>query len=79
MPGLLRCAAALLLAAPLAALAVDTPSEPARSPTVAERLASARKALDASNYDVAMRELNVAVKEDPRNADVHNLLGYTWR
>lgn len=79
MHAILRFASFLLLAAPLAALAVDTPSEPPKTPTVAERLSSARKALDANNYDVAMRELNVAVKEDPRNADVHNLLGYTWR
>ena len=26
-----------------------------------------------------MRELNVAVREAPQNADVHNLLGYTYR
>ena len=26
-----------------------------------------------------MRELNVALREDPQNADVHNLLGYTYR
>ena len=26
-----------------------------------------------------MRELNVAVREAPQNADVHNLMGYTYR
>jgi tetratricopeptide (TPR) repeat protein len=74
-------ACAALLAAPFASQAADTPSTPAvvKIPSVADRLAGARRALDAKNYDVAMRELTAAEKEDPRNADVHNLLGYTWR
>jgi len=61
--------------------AADTPgSNPSvAAPTVAERLASARKAFDAKDWSGALRELDVAVREDPRNADVHNLLGYTWR
>ncbi|MBC5766812.1 tetratricopeptide repeat protein [Ramlibacter albus] len=61
--------------------AADTPgSNPSvRSPSVAERIAAARKALDAKEHSRAMRELQVAVREDPRNADIHNLLGYTYR
>jgi Flp pilus assembly protein TadD len=35
--------------------------------------------VDAKEWNAAQRELNVALREDPRNADVHNLLGYTWR
>lgn len=71
---------AACLVAPLAQ-AADTPgSNPSiKSPTVAERLASARKSLDAKEWSAAMRELNAALREDPRNADVHNLLGYTYR
>lgn len=78
---LLTCAAAvLLLGAPLSR-AADTPgSNPSvRTPTVAERLASARKALDGKQHSAAMRELQAALREDPRNADIHNLLGYTYR
>jgi Tfp pilus assembly protein PilF len=82
MNRILSIACAGLLAAPLALQAADTaPSTPAviKSPDVAQRLASARRALEAKNYEVAMRELNVAERDDPRNADVQNLLGYAWR
>jgi Flp pilus assembly protein TadD len=72
--------AGALLAAP-ALHAADTPGSgqgPAQ-PTVAERLAKARKSVEAKEGNAAQRELNVALREDPRNADIHNLLGYTWR
>jgi Flp pilus assembly protein TadD len=75
----------LLLAAAAAvsvlAQAADTPgSNPSvATPTVRERLATARKAIDAKDWSRAMSELNLAVREEPRNADVHNLLGYSWR
>jgi Flp pilus assembly protein TadD len=65
----------------LGAQAADTPganpSVPA--PTVNQRLDNARKAVAAKDWSAAMRELNVAVREAPQNADVHNLLGYTYR
>jgi Flp pilus assembly protein TadD len=70
---------ALALLAP--AHAADTPganpSVPA--PTVQDRLDKARKAVAARDWSGAMRELNVALREQPQNADVHNLLGYTYR
>jgi len=71
----------LALALPPFAFAVDTggfSAAPAR-PSVQERLAKARQAIAAQEWDAAMRELNVAVREAPRNADVHNLMGYTYR
>lgn len=70
-----------LLAAVTAAHAADTPgSNPSMpAPTVAERLATARQAIQEKNWRGALRELNVAVREEPRNADVHNLLGYSYR
>jgi Flp pilus assembly protein TadD len=49
------------------------------SPSVSERLAAARKAIDAKDWGKAMAELSQAVRDDPRNADVHNLLGYSYR
>ena len=55
--------------------AADTPSTPAAG----DRLVSARKAIDVKDWSRAMFELNQAVRDEPRNADVHNLLGYTYR
>jgi len=63
--------------------AADTPSEtPSVKPTgpgVKERLSVARTAIDAKDWNKALNELNLAAKEDPRNADVQNLLGYSYR
>ncbi|MDB5872894.1 MAG: hypothetical protein JWQ07_2336 [Ramlibacter sp.] len=61
--------------------AVDTPGNNpnVRAPSLNERLAAARKAIDAKEWSRAMSELNIAAREEPRNADVHNLLGYTYR
>ncbi|HSV52075.1 MAG TPA: tetratricopeptide repeat protein [Burkholderiaceae bacterium] len=72
-----RFAAGALLACALAtsAWAADTSS----GPTLNERLATARKAIAAKDWSRAMSELNQAVREEPRNADVHNLLGYSYR
>ena len=65
----------------LPAGAVDTPGSNPNVPQVSvqERLAKARQAVDAKDWKVAERELGVAVREAPRNADVQNLLGYTYR
>lgn len=71
---------ALLLVATLAvsgAHAADTPSN--MGPTVSERLKSARAAIYAKNWSLALSELNAAKQDEPRNADVHNLLGYSYR
>lgn len=62
--------------------AADTPDTAAATPaapTVNERLSAARKAIDAKDWGRAMAELNTAVRLEPRNADVHNLLGYSYR
>ena len=72
---------AALLAACAASHAADTPgaNPSARSPTVNERLDNARKAIYAKDWNKALSELNTAAREEPRNADVQNLLGYSWR
>ncbi|MES2635261.1 MAG: tetratricopeptide repeat protein [Pseudomonadota bacterium] len=77
-------AAAALAASSMMAVtahAADTPgSNPSvKTPSIAERMAIARKAIDAKDWTKAMSELNIAVREEPRNADVHNLLGYSYR
>jgi Flp pilus assembly protein TadD len=78
--------ASLALAAaaslPLAVFAADT--TPATSPatkglSVNERLDSARKAIEAKDWNKALNDLNQAAREEPRNADVQNLLGYSYR
>lgn len=70
----------LLLAVGLAgpaAFAADTPSN--MGPSVSERLTLARSAIAAKDWALALNELNTAAREEPRNADVHNLLGYSNR
>ena len=67
--------AALATAAALPVFAADTPS----IPNASQRLVTARKAIDAKDWNKALFELNQAVRDEPRNADVHNLLGYTYR
>lgn len=71
-----------LAAAATLAHAADTPgSNPSAPPppTVAERMTAARQAIEAKDWTRALNELNAAARVEPRNADVHNLLGYTWR
>ena len=73
---------AALAASTLVAYAADTPgSNPSvrTATSVSDRLTSARKAIDAKDWTLATRELNAAVRDEPRNADVHNLLGYSYR
>ena len=71
---------ALLLSAAGAAWPADYPGPSAApQPTVQERLAKARTAVEQQDWSAAQRELNVALREAPGNADVHNLLGYTYR
>ena len=48
-------------------------------PTVSERLDVAHKAIQAKDWKKAMSELQAAVRDEPRNPDVHNLIGYTYR
>ena len=72
---------ALLAVLALSAQAADIPSTAVvvRQPSVQDRLDRARQAVEVKDWRVAERELNVAVREAPRNPDVHNLLGYTYR
>jgi Flp pilus assembly protein TadD len=60
------------------AFAADTPTMP-EPPSAAERLVTARTAIQAKNWKAALAELNQAARDDPKNADVHNLLGYSYR
>ncbi|MFL6691734.1 MAG: tetratricopeptide repeat protein [Ramlibacter sp.] len=70
---------AACLAAAVPAWAVDTGEAPRSAPVKVDHLASARAAIEAQSWSVALRELDVAARDEPRNADVQNLLGYTYR
>lgn len=75
----LALGAALLavgLALSLPAGAVDKPTT---SPTAQDRLASARVHIRAKNWNAARAELLIAERDEPNNADIHNLLGYAYR
>ncbi len=75
-----KCLLAAVVALSMAAHAADTAPEPSvRAPSVNERLGAARQAIKARDWNRAMTELNAAVREEPRNAEVHNLLGYSYR
>ena len=60
------------------AFAVDTGGA-SSEPTVAERLDTARTAIATKDWRKALSELQVALRSEPRNADIHNLLGYSYR
>jgi Flp pilus assembly protein TadD len=44
-----------------------------------DHLSLGRKAIEAKDWNRAITELNAAQRDDPRSADVHNLLGYSYR
>jgi Flp pilus assembly protein TadD len=72
---ILTATLALFASASVSVFAVDTRGAPSAS----ERLDNARKAIDSKDWGRALFELNQAARDEPRNADVHNLLGYTYR
>ena len=70
----------LLLAAALAAASFAVAAAPSMDePSVSDRIANAHKAIQSKSWSTAMFELNQALREEPRNPEVHNLLGYTYR
>ena len=72
--------AVLAAAAALCAFAADNFSAPPpATPTAAERLANARKAIEAKDFARAIRDLESAARDEPNNFDVQNLLGYSYR
>ena len=71
---------AVLAMAVLSTMAHAADSMPtAEAPSASDRLSKARIAIKAKDWKKALAELNVAVKEDPKNADAHNLYAYANR
>lgn len=73
--------AALLLCTLLAGVAVQAADTGPVStlPSASERIQLARDAIQAKDWKKALAQLKQAVREEPRNADIHNLLGYSYR
>src|SRR6476620_10328652 len=69
----------LVLALALAATVASAADTPDMAVPKTDRMASARRAIASQDWNVAVRELQLAVKETPQNADAHNLLGYSYR
>jgi Tfp pilus assembly protein PilF len=59
------------------AFAADTPIAP--EPVTPDRLATARSAIEAKDWQKAILQLSAIVKSEPKNADAHNLLAYSLR
>lgn len=76
----LPAVASLLVAALACPLlqAADTSSNYV-PPSASERIDTARQAIQNKDWRKALGELNRAVRDEPRNADIHNLLGYSYR
>ena len=68
-------AVAILWAVSLASMAADTPSAPGSS--ASSWLSQARQAVEAKNYDLAIKVLNQS--DEKSSADWHNLMGFSLR
>ena len=51
---------------------------PKENPKIAN-IVAARKAIDAKDFKTAVGYLTKAVQEEPKNADAHSMLGYSYR
>ena len=67
--------AATLAAAPTQALAVDSDT----TPPVSSDHAAGKSAIEAKDWNGAIKSLTAAAQRDGRNADIQNLLGYAYR
>jgi Flp pilus assembly protein TadD len=66
---------AALAAMPLSGLAVDSDT----SPPVSAEHAAGKKAIEAKDWNAAIKSLTAAAQRDSGNADIQNLLGYSYR
>ena len=63
---------------PLVCLAVDTDDDPAAAKLDPD-YAAGRKAIEAKDWNAAIKSLSSAALRDTRNADLQNYLGYACR
>ena len=48
-------------------------------PSANERIKNAEDAIKAKNFTIAVNELSIALRDAPNNADLHNLLAFSYR
>ena len=79
-----RIPALIALAASLAVVA--GPAQPAMDPEPMDVLAArdpdfarGRQAIEARNWNAAIKAFHIAEQRDSRNADIQNMLGYAYR
>jgi tetratricopeptide (TPR) repeat protein len=75
-------AAVTSLGGPCAQAAGAAPTLPAamtRPSDVSQDLAEAQRLIDQKDWRGALTLLKIALRKDRRNADVHNLMGYSYR
>jgi Flp pilus assembly protein TadD len=73
------CAIALGVALMQSGLLADDRAAVDFSKPVSPSLGAGRKAVEAKDFKGALGHLMQAAKETPQDADVHNLLGYSYR
>lgn len=75
----IRATGFLLCLALQASLALAYVSPDVEVSSASDRMDAARAAIKAKDWKQAIVELRVAVRDEPGNADIHNLLGYSYR
>jgi Flp pilus assembly protein TadD len=71
--------AALMLALPMAGPVIAAGTTEPVGPPMDPDYEKGRKAVEAKNWTLALESLNRAVAREPKNADIHNYLGYSYR
>ncbi|MBX9727640.1 MAG: tetratricopeptide repeat protein [Sphingopyxis sp.] len=71
--------ATILLAVLLVSAAPPTIARDDPTPIVSADHAAGKKAVAAKDWPGALKALSAAVKKEPDNADIHNLLGFSYR
>ncbi|OYU46739.1 MAG: enzyme of heme biosynthesis [Burkholderiales bacterium PBB4] len=74
MKKILSC---LLVLFSVTTFAADTPTIEVSTPT--DYVGEARKAIKTKDWGAAQAALKLAIRDEPRNADAHNLLAYSYR
>ena len=60
-------------------MAAGTSSTSSSRPSVSPEFKAGKKAVKEGNFQSALVHLNKANEKNPKNADIHNLLGYSYR